>query len=98
MNNNVANKHFSQDVLNMVNKKTGKPITEKAVQNLANGVTPETMKSEEQLRQLVKQVSTMANVPVADKTVNEIVNAVTKTGLNMNNIETLMKMMMRKKS
>ncbi|TYP77777.1 stage VI sporulation protein F [Paenibacillus methanolicus] len=92
----MADKNISKDVLNMVNKKTGKPISENAVKKLASGVTSDTVQNETELRKLIKQVSTIANVPVSEQTINDIVGAVQKSGLNMNNMETLMKMMMKK--
>lgn len=92
----MADKNLSKDVLGAINKKTGKNITENSVKKLASGVTDETMKSEAELRKLIKQVSDMAKVPVADKTVNDIVKAVKASGMNVSNMETLMKMMMKK--
>ncbi|WP_435925229.1 stage VI sporulation protein F [Paenibacillus sp. DYY-L-2] len=86
----------SKDALNAINKKTGKNITEGAVKKLASQVKPSTMQSEAELRKLIKQVSAMAKLPVTDSTVNEIVTAVKKSGMNPNNMEALMKMMMKK--
>jgi uncharacterized protein YpuA (DUF1002 family) len=88
--------NISKDVLNAVNKKTGKPITENAVKKLASGVTAETMQNEEELRKLIKSVSAMAKVPVSEQTVNDIVGAVKKSGVNIDSMETLMKMMLKK--
>ncbi|GAB6990323.1 stage VI sporulation protein F [Paenibacillus pini] len=90
-------KNISKDALNAINKKTGKHITEGAVKKLASTVKPSTMQSETQLRQLIKQVSSMANVPVSEDTIQDIVNAVKKSGMNSQNMESLMKMMMMKK-
>ncbi|WP_270171608.1 stage VI sporulation protein F [Paenibacillus sp. SYP-B4298] len=90
----MADKNLPKDVLKAVSKKTGKPITEGAVKKLASGVTPNTVKSEAELRRLIKQVSAMAKVPVSEQTMNEIVGAVKKTGLN--NLEQLMKSMLKK--
>lgn len=92
----MADKNLSKDVLNVVNKKTGKPISENAVKKLASGVTSDTVQNENELRKLIKQVSTMAGVPVTEQTINDIVGAVQKSGLNMNNMETLMKIIMKK--
>ncbi|WP_413242418.1 stage VI sporulation protein F [Paenibacillus sp. 1P07SE] len=88
-------KNISKDVLSAVSKKTGKPISEQAVKKLASGVTSETMQSEAELRKLIKQVSAMAKVPVSEDTINDIVGVVKKTG-NMNNMESLVKMMLKK--
>jgi hypothetical protein len=41
-------------------------------------------------------VSSVAGVPVSEETIKEIVGAVKKSGLNMNNLESLMKMMIKK--
>lgn len=89
-------KDLSKDVLNAVNKKTGKPVTENAVKKLASGVTENTMQSEDELRKLIQSVSAMAKVPVTEKTINDIVGAVKKSGMNMNNMEMLMKLMLKK--
>jgi uncharacterized protein YpuA (DUF1002 family) len=85
-----------KDLLGAVNKKTGKKFSENAVKKIASGVTAETLQSETQIRQLVKQVSAMAKVPVTEETTQEIVNAVKRSGLNLNNLESLIKMMIKK--
>lgn len=89
-------KDFSKDALNAINKKAGKNITEGAVKKLASTVKPGTTQNEAQLRQLIKQVSTMAKVPVSEATVQEIINAVKKGGAGGGTMETLMKMMLKK--
>ncbi|WP_410514794.1 stage VI sporulation protein F [Paenibacillus sp. BR2-3] len=89
-------KSFSKDALNAINKKAGKNITEGAVKKLASTVKPGTMQNEAQLRQLIKQVSSMAKVPVSEDTVQDIINAVKKGGAGTGTIETLMKMMLKK--
>jgi len=89
-------KNFPKDVLNVVNKKSGKRISENQVKKLASTVKPSTMQSETQLRQLIKQVSAMANVPVSEETIQDIVSAVKKSGMNPQNMESLMKLMMKK--
>jgi len=87
---------LNKEVLNTVKKKTGNNISENAVKQLASTVTPTTMQNEAQLRQLIKQVSAMANVPVSENTINDIIQAIQSSGLNPNNLESLMKMMMKK--
>ncbi|GIP25572.1 hypothetical protein J23TS9_07020 [Paenibacillus sp. J23TS9] len=89
-------KNISKDVLNVVNKKSGKNISENAVKKLASTVKPSTMQNETQLRQLIKQVSAMANVPVSEDTIQDIVSAVKKSGMSPQNMESLMKLMMKK--
>jgi uncharacterized protein YpuA (DUF1002 family) len=89
-------KKLSKDVLNVVNKKTGKTISETSLKKIAASVTPSTLQSETQIRQLIKQVSTLAGVPVSEETVKSIVSAVKKSGMNPDNIESMMKMMMKK--
>jgi uncharacterized protein YpuA (DUF1002 family) len=87
-------KKLSKDILGAVKNKTGKNITEGSLKKIASNVTPATTQSEAQIRQLIKQVSTMANVPVSEDTIKEIVAAVKKSG--MSNLEGLMKMMLKK--
>ncbi len=89
-------KKFPKDLLGAVNKKAGKNISEGSIKKIASGVTPSTLQSETQIRQLIKQVSAMANVPVSDDTVQEIVSAVKKSGMNLNSLESLVKMMIKK--
>jgi len=92
----MSDKNFSKDVLKAVNKKAGKNISEQAVKKLANGVTAKTMQSDTELRKLIKQVASMAQVPVSENTINDIIGAVKKSGMNASNMEALMKMMMKK--
>ncbi|MFC5403830.1 stage VI sporulation protein F [Cohnella soli] len=87
---------FPKDLLGAVNKKAGKNISENSIKKIASGVNSNTLQSEAQIRQLIKQVSTMANVPVSEDTVKEIVAAVKKSGMNMGGLESLMKMMIKK--
>lgn len=89
-------RNIPKDALNAINRKTGKHITESAVKKLASTVKPTTMQNEDQLRQLIKQVSAMANVPVSESTIKDIVSAVKKSGMNTQSMETLMQMMMKK--
>jgi len=93
----MGSKDISKDVLNAVKRKTGKNITDKEIKNVASGVGPSTIKSEQQLRQLIKQVSKMANVPVAEATVQELVGAIKKSSINPNNMEQMIKTILGKK-
>ncbi|MFD0670439.1 stage VI sporulation protein F [Cohnella sp. GCM10027633] len=85
-----------KDLLGAVNKKTGKNISENQIKKIAGGVNAGTMQSEAQIRQLIKQVSAVAKVPVSEDTVREIVSAVKRSGMNLNNLESLIKMMVKK--
>lgn len=93
----MGSKDLSKDVLNVIKKKTGKNISSKDIQKVAGGVGPSTVKNEQQLRQLIKQVSKMANVPVSEATTKELVSAVKKSGINPGNMEQMIKMMLNKK-
>jgi uncharacterized protein YpuA (DUF1002 family) len=92
----MSGKDVSKDVLNLVNSKVGKNVSQKDIQKLAGGVGPSTVNNEAQLRQLIKSVSKMVNVKVSDDTVHEIVQAIKSSGMNPNNMEQIMKMMMKK--
>ena len=91
----MSGKNLSKDVLNVVKKKTGKPISEQQVKKLAGSVTAKTFQNEAELRRLIKQVSAVAGVPVSEDTVNDIVNAVRKSGMNMEQLEALIRTMVR---
>ena len=92
MSNNI-----SKDVLNAVKKRTGKSVSPKDIQNVASGVGPSTIKSEQQLRALIKQVSKVAGVPVSESTIKELVSAIKKSGINPNSMETMIKSMLGKR-
>lgn len=89
-------KGIPKDVLGAINKKTGKNISESAVKKLASGVDAGTLQNEAELRKLIKQVSDMAKIKVSESTVNDIVKAVKSSGMSPSNMETLVKMMMKK--
>jgi uncharacterized protein YpuA (DUF1002 family) len=91
----MSGKNLSKDVLNVVKKKTGKPINEQQVKKLAGSVTARTFQNEAELRRLIRQVSAVAGVPVSEDTVNDIVNAVRKSGMNMEQLESLIRTMIR---
>lgn len=92
----MTNKNMSKDVLNVVKKKTGKSVSEKDIYKLASGVKPSTMQSDAQLRQLIKQVSGLVNVPVSESTMNELIQAIKSSKMNGNSMEQLMKMISKK--
>jgi len=87
---------ISKDVLNAVNKRTGKRITAKDIQKAAGGIGPSTIRSEQQLRALIKQVARLAGVPVAESTVRELVAAIKKSGMNPNSLESMIRSMLKK--
>jgi len=89
-------KKLSKDILGAVNQKTGKSISESSLKKIAGTVTPSTLQSETQLRQLIKQVSSVAGVPVSEDTIKNIISAVKKSGMNMETLESMMKAMIKK--
>ncbi|MDF2963238.1 MAG: hypothetical protein K0S39_4973 [Paenibacillus sp.] len=92
----MSNKNVSKDVLNVVKKKTGKNVSEKDIYKLASGVKPSTVQSDAQLKQLIKQVSSLVNVPVSESTMNELISAIKSSKMNATNMEQLMKMITKK--
>lgn len=92
----MSGKNISRDVLNTVNRKTGKNIKPSDIQRLASNVKPSTVQSEAQLRQLIKNVARMANVSVTEATIKDIIKAVKGSGVSPGQLEQMMKMMMKK--
>ncbi|GLI07263.1 hypothetical protein YDYSG_32930 [Paenibacillus tyrfis] len=92
----MADKNMPKDVLNVVKKKTGKSVSEKDIYKLASGVKPSTLQSDTQLRQLIKQVAGLVKVPVSDQTTNELIQAIKSSKVSTDNLEQLMKMIMKK--
>jgi len=87
---------ISKDVLNAVNKKTGKRISAKDIQKVASGIGPSTVRSEQQLRALIRQVAQLAGVPVAESTVRDLVAAIKKSGMNPASLESMIRSMLKK--
>lgn len=92
----MADHNVSKDALSAINKKVKKPISENQIKKLGASVTPSTMENDAELRRLIKQVAQMANLPVTESTINDIVGTVKKSGVNANNMQALMKLMMKK--
>jgi hypothetical protein len=92
----MSSKNVSKDVLSVVKKKTGKAVSESDIYKLASGVKPSTVQSDAQLRQLIKQVAGLVNVPVTEDTMNELISAIKTSNMNANNLEQLMNMMQKK--
>ncbi|NOU97570.1 hypothetical protein GC093_30740 [Paenibacillus sp. LMG 31456] len=92
----MSNKNVSKDVLSVVKKKTGKSVSEKDIYKLASGVKPSTTQSDAQLKQLIKQVSSLVNIPVSEATMNELISAIKSSKMNANNMDQLMKMISKK--
>jgi hypothetical protein len=89
-------KDMSKDVLNAVKKKTGKDVSSQDIYKLASGVKPSTVQSDAQLKQLIKQVAGLVKVPVTEETMNELVKAIKASKMSSNNMESIMKMMLKK--
>lgn len=92
----MSKRNVQRDVLNTINKKAKKKVTQKEIQKLASTVKPSTLQSEAQLRRLIKQVASMANVPVSESTIREIIQAVKSSGMNPQQMESMMKMMLHR--
>jgi uncharacterized protein YpuA (DUF1002 family) len=60
----------------------GNNVSEEKIQHLAQGVAPDDIQNEEKMRQLIHQVSRSFNVPVDEKTVNDLVRTLRTTDLN----------------
>jgi uncharacterized protein YpuA (DUF1002 family) len=91
----MSQQGVSKDVLNAVKKATGKQVTEQSIKKIASGVNQKTMQDGAEIRKLIDKVSKLVNIPVSNETANEIIKAVKKTG-NIEQLENMMKMMMKK--
>ncbi|WP_128894455.1 stage VI sporulation protein F [Longirhabdus pacifica] len=87
---------LSKEVLKKVKKNTGKNVSSKEINKLASTVKPSTMKNEDQLMKLIDQVSSLVNIPVSDKTKNDIVKAVKASDLDGGHLEKLIGRMIGK--
>lgn len=71
-------------------------MSQQDIHKMAGKVVPQSMQSETQMRQLIKQVAGMVKVPVSESTINEIIRAVKSGSVNPGNLEQMMKMMGKK--
>lgn len=88
----------TNDILQKLNKKTGKHITSKDIQNVAKQVKPTTLENEQQLKQLVQSVGAMAGIKVPPKIVSEIVKSVQNGALNTGQMDQMIRKMMNTKT
>lgn len=88
---------FQKDIMKNLQKSTKGKVTEQDILNLAGGLKPSDVTNEKSLRQLIMQVSAIANVPVSEQTVSQIVKAIKQSGMDPNNMEQLMKMIQSNK-
>lgn len=91
----MSKKNIASDVLKTIKNKSGKSVSQRDIQKLASNVNKSTLSSEAQLRKLIKQVSNVAKVPVAESTVKDIIRAVKKSGMNGQQMEQMIKKLMR---
>lgn len=95
--NELLNKPISKEALNLIKKRTGKSVSEKDIKKIANHVKPSTTQSESQLRDLIKQVSSLVNIKVSEQTTNDMIRAIKSSKIDAQNIQHLMHMMTSKK-
>jgi hypothetical protein len=79
-----------------VQKSTKSKITEQDVKNLAGNIKPSDVTNEQSLRQLIYQISALADVPVNEQTIQQIIHAIKQSGTDPNNMEQLLKLMQAK--
>jgi uncharacterized protein YpuA (DUF1002 family) len=91
----MSRQGISKDVLNVVKKTTGKQLSEQALKKIASGVNQKTIQDGAELRKLIDKVSKLVNIPVSKETSNAIIKAVKNIG-NIEQLENMMKMMMKK--
>jgi uncharacterized protein YpuA (DUF1002 family) len=91
----MSRQGISKDVLNVVKKTTGKKLSEQALKKIASGVNQKTIQDGAELRKLIDKVSKLVNIPVSKETSNAIIKAVKSIG-NIEQLENMMKMMMKK--
>ena len=84
---------LSKDVLGVIKKKTGKSISEAQVSKVASQVKPNTLQNEAELKKLVKNVATMANIKLSDSALNDVTERITSSGVSIGNIEALVKLL-----
>lgn len=90
--------HRTNDILQKLNNKTGKHITNKDIQNVAKQVKPTTLENEHQLKQLVQSVGAMAGIKVPPKIVNDIVKSIQNGSLNTGQMDQMIRKMMNTKT
>lgn len=92
----TMNKNVGKEVLQLVKRKLGKSISEQEISHLAQYLKPSMFENDASMRKLIKQVSTLAGIPVNESTTREIIEAIRKSGANPQQLEQMMRMMLRK--
>lgn len=90
-------KHIAKDALQLIKKKSGTSISEKDIKKLASGVKASTLQQDSQLRELIKQASSLLQVKVTEQTIVDIIRAVKTSKVDGPNVEQLMSMLIGKK-
>jgi hypothetical protein len=87
---------LSDDILRTVKKRLGKTITGDDLAHVAKQIKPSVLRDETALRKLIKQVSTLAGIPVTEATTKEIIAAITDSKATPQQLEALMRQILRK--
>lgn len=86
----------SKKLLDSLKSKVSKPINENKLKSIASNIKPGDLKDESQIRLLIQQLSTMANVQLSEQKVNEIVQYIKSNNISSANIGQLLKMWNKK--
>ena len=92
----VNKRNWADDLLQSVQRKTGRSISKQSLQNLAGKVTPSTTKSEQQLRNLIQQVAKMAGVKVTEETTRDLIRTIKQNNVSPSNMMSLLQQMKKK--
>ncbi len=87
----------SKRLLDSLKNKVKKPINEAQLKMLASGVKSSDLKDEKRIRQLVQQLSVLANVQISEQKMNEIVQYIKTNNISSSNIGELLKIWNQKK-
>jgi hypothetical protein len=94
----VADKKGSQNrdnVFDQVKKKTN--ISEQQLKSVASKISPQDLKDENKVRDLIAQVAAIAKVPVSKEKEDQIVGFLVKNKINPQQMQSMIQMFMKPK-
>jgi hypothetical protein len=92
----MRKRNWADDLLQSVQRKTGRTVSKQSLQKLAGKVTPTTTQSDQQLRQLIQQVAKMAGVQVTEETTRDLIRTIKQNNVSPSNMMSLLKQIQKK--
>jgi uncharacterized protein YpuA (DUF1002 family) len=88
--------NWSDELLQKIRNKTGRNVSRGSIQRIAKGVTSNTTRNEQEIRQLIQQVSKMAGVSVSEETTRQLIRTIKTQQITPANIMNVLRQFQKK--